>query len=66
MSVFGKSHTERMRGRPRTGRCKHPSPVLAEQVDDGVLCRCLICNTTGPVRKSSEKARQALQGISAS
>jgi hypothetical protein len=65
MSVFGKPRAEGSRRRPRTGRCKHRSPVLAEQVEGGVVCRCLVCTSVGPVRKTSEEARRALQGIGA-
>ena len=65
MSVSGKPYTEEPRKRPRTGKCEHRSPVLAEQVEGGVICRCLVCNITGPVRKTAEEARRALQGIRA-
>ncbi len=58
-----KPRVEGPRRRLRTGSCEHRTVGLAEQVEGGVVGRCLVCDTVGPVRKTPEEARRALQGI---
>jgi hypothetical protein len=48
------------RGSILSTRCDHRSPVAASQIDDGYTARCLTRGTVGPVRDTSEEAREAL------
>jgi hypothetical protein len=52
----------------RVRRCEHwhSGPLVADQVEGGRVVSCLVCGTVGPVRKTSEEARRALQLTSAS
>lgn len=48
------------RGSIPSARCDYRGPVAAIQVDDGYTARYLTCGTVGPVRDTSEEAREAL------
>ena len=44
--------------------CAHVSPILVERVERGYGARCLVCGMVGPLRDSTEEARNALQAAS--
>ena len=62
--------TQRWRPMSREGlpldRCRHVAPVLVEPTGDGYRARCLMCNTLGPKRETSERAYAALIALSTS
>jgi hypothetical protein len=41
-------------------RCEHRGPATVEQVERGYRVRCMVCEKTGPMRKTPEAARKAL------
>ncbi len=43
-----------------THRCSHLSPVVVEPRGDVFRARCLVCNTVGPKRETSQRAYTAL------
>jgi hypothetical protein len=46
------------------GPCRHRLlsvvPVVPMRVEDGYVGRCLMCGTTGPVRRNGEEARRVV------
>jgi hypothetical protein len=46
------------------GPCRHRLlsvvPVVSMQVESGYVGRCLMCETTGPVRGNAEEARRVV------
>jgi hypothetical protein len=54
-------YSEEVRKTGLASSCTHHSyPILINPTDTGHYARCLGCLTTGPVRPSSEAAREAL------
>jgi hypothetical protein len=68
VSDFGRLRLKAGKILGRVRRCEHwhSGPLVADQVEGGRVVGCLMCGTVGPVRKTSEEARRALQPISAS
>jgi hypothetical protein len=44
-------------------RCGHVAPMVIERVEGAYAARCLRCGTTGPARRTSAEARQALMEL---
>jgi hypothetical protein len=52
------------RTRSKPSECEHSGPLLIEDLspeEDGYRARCLLCETLGPVRETTEEAQQALR-----
>ena len=45
-------------------RCRHVGPVIVEPTGDVFRARCLVCNTVGPERETSERAYAVLIALS--
>jgi hypothetical protein len=41
-------------------RCDHSGPATVERVESGYRVRCMVCEKTGPTRKTPEAACKAL------
>lgn len=48
------------RGKRDPRACDHSGPALVKPAGDGLAATCLLCDTTGPERETSEEARRAL------